>query len=94
MLLDGTAPGADHGDDVDEAGNGTLVDQRLYQLIRQADTGGNRLFEIEFLAAGAEGSLPLADGSGPAGQAGRLNQNVVRPSRDSAPTWPPAASTS
>ena len=56
VLLDGTAPGADHGDDVDEAGNGTLVDQRLYQLIRQADTGGNRLFEIEFLAAGAEGT--------------------------------------
>ena len=49
-----TSPDADHGDDVDEAGNGTLADQRLYQLIRQADTGGDRLFEIEFLAAGAE----------------------------------------
>ena len=30
----------------------------------------------------------------PGDQAGRLNQNVVRPSRDSAPTLPPAASTS
>ena len=39
VLLDGTSPGADHGDDVDEAGNGTLADQRLYQLIRQGDTG-------------------------------------------------------
>ena len=54
VLLDGTSPGADHGDDVDEAGNGTLADQRLHQLIRQADTGGDRLFEIEFLDAGAE----------------------------------------
>src|SRR6187397_2326424 len=27
VLLDGSAPGADHGDDVDEAGNGTLADQ-------------------------------------------------------------------
>jgi thiol-disulfide isomerase/thioredoxin len=54
VLLDGTAPGADHGDDVDEAGNGTLADQRLYQLIRQAGTGGDRLFEIEFINEGAE----------------------------------------
>ena len=54
VLLDGSAPGADHGDDVDEAGNGTLADQRLHQLIRQADTAGNRTFEIEFLDAGAE----------------------------------------
>ena len=35
VLLDGEAPGAAHGFDVDEAGNGTLADQRLYQLIRQ-----------------------------------------------------------
>ena len=54
VLLDGTAPGGDHGDDIDEAGNGTLSDQRLHQLIRQRDAGGHRLFEIEFLAAGAE----------------------------------------
>ena len=54
VLLDGTAPGSDHGDDVDEAGNGTLSDQRLHQLIRRGDAGGDRLFEIEFLDAGAE----------------------------------------
>ena len=54
VLLDGTAPGGDHGDDVDEAGNGTLSDQRLHQLIRRVDADGDRLFEIEFLDAGAE----------------------------------------
>ena len=54
VLLDGTAPGANRGDDIDETGNGSLADQRLYQLIRQADTGGNRTVEIEFLGAGAE----------------------------------------
>jgi thiol-disulfide isomerase/thioredoxin len=54
VLLDGTAPGGAHGFDVDEQGNGALGDQRLYQLIRQPGRIGERLFEIEFLAAGAE----------------------------------------
>ena len=35
ILLDGRAPGAAHGADVDEQGNGTVIDPRLYQLIRQ-----------------------------------------------------------
>ncbi len=34
------------------------------------------------------------EGSGLRGQAGRLNQIRVRPSADSAPTWPPVVSTS
>ena len=54
VLLDGTVPGAAHGFDVDEEGNGTLADQRLHQLIRQTGTIGERRFEIEFLGAGAE----------------------------------------
>jgi len=54
VLLDGSAPGGSHGLDVDEAGNGILADQRLYQLIRQPGSFGQRRFEIEFLAAGAE----------------------------------------
>ena len=37
VLLDGKAPGADHGMDIDAAGNGQVTDQRLYQLIRQKD---------------------------------------------------------
>ena len=39
VLLDGEAPGASHGVDVDEDGNGTLRDGRLYQLVRQHDDG-------------------------------------------------------
>lgn len=54
VLLDGGAPGAAHGLDVDEAGNGTLVDQRLYQLIRRPGSIDERTVEIEFLDTGAE----------------------------------------
>ncbi|HLQ47736.1 MAG TPA: thioredoxin [Candidatus Dormibacteraeota bacterium] len=54
VLLDGKAPGDSHGFDVDEGGNGSLADQRLYQLIRQPDPIRERLVEIEFLGAGAE----------------------------------------
>ena len=54
VRLDGKAPGGAHGFDVDEGGNGTLANQRLYQLIRQTGPVEERLVEIEFLAAGAE----------------------------------------
>ena len=54
VLLDGQAPGAAHGFDVDDAGNGTLADQRLYQLIRRPGAIDERTVEIEFLDAGAE----------------------------------------
>jgi hypothetical protein len=54
VLLDGQAPGAAHGSDVDEPGYGTLSEQRLYQLIRQPKPITDRQFEIEFLEAGAE----------------------------------------
>jgi len=54
VLLDGNAPGGARGFDVDEEGNGILADQRLYQLIRQPGSIGERRFEIEFLDAGAE----------------------------------------
>ena len=37
VLLDGEPPGASHGVDVDEDGNGVLRDGRLYQLVRQHD---------------------------------------------------------
>ena len=36
------------------AGNGTIVEPRLYQLIRQPKAISDRRFEIEFLDAGAE----------------------------------------
>ena len=54
VLIDGQPPGAAHGLDVDDQGNGTLSEQRLYQLIRQAQPIADRLFEIEFLDAGVE----------------------------------------
>jgi thiol-disulfide isomerase/thioredoxin len=54
VLLDGQTPGAAHGGDVDEHGNGTVTDQRLYQLIRQPGPIRDRQFEIEFLDPGLE----------------------------------------
>ena len=54
VFIDGQAPGEAHGTDVDEQGNGTVSDQRLYQLIRQPRPIDDRQFEIEFLDAGVE----------------------------------------
>ncbi|HUK94083.1 MAG TPA: hypothetical protein VLU96_03410 [Gaiellaceae bacterium] len=54
VLVDGEPPGADHGLDVDEQGNGTVAQQRLYQLVRQQGSIRDRTFEIAFLAPGAE----------------------------------------
>jgi thiol-disulfide isomerase/thioredoxin len=54
VLIDGQPPGAAHGGDVDEHGNGTVTEQRLYQLIRQPKPIGDRQFEIEFLDPGVE----------------------------------------
>jgi thiol-disulfide isomerase/thioredoxin len=52
--LDGEAPGASHGGDVDEQGDGVLSEPRLYQLIRQPGRVEDRTFEITFLGPGAE----------------------------------------
>jgi hypothetical protein len=54
VLLDGRAPGAVHGLDVDSEGNGIAAEPRLYQLIRQSRSIEDRTFEIEFLDAGVE----------------------------------------
>ena len=54
ILLDGKAPGEDHGMDIDAAGYGQVTGQRLYQLVRQKDPSRERLFTITFLDAGAE----------------------------------------
>ena len=54
VLIDGKPPGAAHGGDVDEQGNGTVSEQRTYQLIRQPKPIADRQFEIEFLDAGVE----------------------------------------
>jgi thiol-disulfide isomerase/thioredoxin len=54
VLIDGKPPGAAHGIDVDDQGNGTVAEQRLYQLIRQPQPIADRQFEIEFLDPGVE----------------------------------------
>lgn len=54
VLIDGKPPGAAHGADIDADGNGTAVDQRLYQLIRQPGPIADREFEIQFLDPGVE----------------------------------------
>lgn len=53
VRIDGQAPAADRGTDVDAGGMGTVDTHRLYQLVRQADPRKERLFEIEFLEPGA-----------------------------------------
>jgi thiol-disulfide isomerase/thioredoxin len=54
VLIDGEAPGPAHGLDADAAGNGTLVEPRLYQLAREPGAITDRTFEIAFAAAGVE----------------------------------------
>jgi cytochrome c biogenesis protein CcdA/thiol-disulfide isomerase/thioredoxin len=54
VTIDGAAPGADHGADVDADGQGVVDAQRLYQLIRQNGAVADRTFEIEFLDPGVQ----------------------------------------
>jgi thiol-disulfide isomerase/thioredoxin len=53
VLLDGEPPHDAHGLDVDEAGEGTIVEPRMYQVIRQRGAVAERTLEITFLDAGA-----------------------------------------
>ena len=54
VLLDGEPPGASHGLDVDEEGNGVLREGRMHQLVRQHDAVRERTLEITFLNPGAQ----------------------------------------
>ena len=54
VLIDEQSPAASHGADIDAQGSGTITEQRLYQLIRQAGPVTDRQFEIEFLDPGVE----------------------------------------
>ena len=54
VFIDGQPPRDDHGIDVDAEGNGTVSEQRLYQLIRQRKPVVDRQFDIEFLDPGVE----------------------------------------
>ena len=54
VRIDGQPPGAAHGTDLDAEGNGTLTEQRTYQLIRQQQPIIDRTCTIEFLDRGVE----------------------------------------
>lgn len=54
VRLDGKAPAASHGQDIEAAGIGTVNSERLYQLIRQENGQEEHLFEIEFLDPAVE----------------------------------------
>ena len=54
VLIDAQPPEAAHGVDVDDQGNGTVTEPRMYQLIRQSRPIVDRQFEIEFLDSGVE----------------------------------------
>ena len=54
VYLDGQPATGAHGTDVDADGNGTVAEQRTYQLIRQPAPITERVFEIEFLDPSVE----------------------------------------
>ncbi|MDF2753152.1 MAG: Redoxin protein [Gaiellaceae bacterium] len=54
VLVDEEPPGDAHGLDVDEQGHGTVIEPRLYQLVRQRDRIADRTLEIDFRAPGVE----------------------------------------
>jgi thiol-disulfide isomerase/thioredoxin len=54
VTVDGKPPGAAHGTDIDEQGNGTAGRQRTYQLVREQQRITDRDFEIRFAEPGVE----------------------------------------
>jgi thiol-disulfide isomerase/thioredoxin len=52
VRLDGQPPGDARGLDVDESGEGTVSEPRMYQLVRQRGAVGQHRFEITFLDPG------------------------------------------
>jgi Thioredoxin like C-terminal domain len=54
VRVEGQPPDGAHGLDVDERGTGTVVDERLYQLVRQDGPITDRTFAITFVDAGAQ----------------------------------------
>jgi hypothetical protein len=54
VKVDGKPPGAAHGTDVDDQGNGTAARRRTYQLVRLHTDIADREFEIQFADPGLE----------------------------------------
>ncbi len=54
VTIDGHAPGGDHGADIDAGGNGTVRDNRLYQLIRRSGAVADHTCTVTFLDPGVK----------------------------------------
>lgn len=54
VRIDGKAPGAAHGSDIDAEGAGIVSEYRMYQLIRQGPPIEDREVEILFFDRGVE----------------------------------------
>jgi hypothetical protein len=54
VTLDGQAPAASHGMDIDADGSGTVTTQRLYQLLRVNGPVSDHTFSIQFLDPGVQ----------------------------------------
>ena len=54
VTVDGKAPEANRGSDIDADGNGTVTTTKLYQLVRQTGEVDARTFEIRFLDPGVQ----------------------------------------
>ena len=54
VMLNGAAPGPDHGSDSGADGTGEIRQPRMYQLVRQKGPTKDVTFEIEFLDSGVE----------------------------------------
>lgn len=52
VTVDGTAPGPDHGVDVDAEGWGVVTEDRLYQLVRQTGEVRSRTVNVTFVRPG------------------------------------------
>ena len=51
-MIDGAAPGADHGADVNAEGWGEVREDRLYHLVRQSGVIDDRTVTVEFSGPG------------------------------------------
>jgi cytochrome c biogenesis protein CcdA/thiol-disulfide isomerase/thioredoxin len=54
VMIDGAPPGGCQGTDVDADGQGVVIRQRLYQLVRQSGVITDHTFEIQFLDSGVQ----------------------------------------
>jgi thiol-disulfide isomerase/thioredoxin len=54
VRVDGEPPGDARGADVDEDGNGTVAEERLYQLVRKPGSDSDHTFEITFAEPGVQ----------------------------------------